>query len=196
MAGTIKKLSFWHKFLGLSGAALIAWAALTTIDLVGPFIERLIAYNIFDFEAEWPKWQKTLNHLYIYALFGIPISLIVSISLGMPIWSIAERHGLHKHAHAMKVGILVGLLIGTGGILLSTALGLRTALDDASTYNAYRWGWQVIRDGLPTMLGWTLQFLDLLLKGTVGAIAGMMAWSIAFGLDGRIANPTSTDEDR
>jgi len=77
------------------------------------------------------------------------------------------------------LGALVGALIGTVWTLLGLGMGLRTYLDDNSSYNTWSYGYQVTGDGLPTLIGWAFVLLDLLNFIFAGTIGGLAARRVA-----------------
>jgi hypothetical protein len=112
----------------------------------------------------------------LYAIVGIPLALVVCFAIGFLAWRFAEKRGLTTRIDAIKVGAGVAFIVGTLGIALGLLASLPTALSEGSTFNSWSWGRQVIRDGLPTPLGWAFQAVDLLVTVGVGSLAGLAAW--------------------
>ena len=146
------------------------------VDVGWPAVTTSFAARFLDYQGYVPNPQSYLNAVVLYAIFGIPLALVVCFAVGFPAWRFAETRARASKVDAMIVGAGTGLVVGVVGIALSFSLGLQTALDDQSSYNSWSWGRQIIRDGLPTLVGWVYWLADLAVTVLIGAAAGFTAW--------------------
>ena len=172
-------LSRWQKTRGLLAAAAVAWGLTTLVDVGWPTLEVSFATTFLHYDTYVPPPSQVLAWGALYALFGIPLAVIACLVVGFPAWRFAEKRGLKTRAEAIKVGGVVGLIVGSAGIVLGVLAALPTALSDSSTYNEWSWGQQTVSDGLPTLLGWGYQAIRLLITAGVGCLAGLAAWAVA-----------------
>lgn len=179
MTGVALQLSRWQKTRGLLAATAVAWALTTFVDLGWPTFEGWFASTFLQYEGYVLQLAQVANLIALYAIFGIPISLMVCLAVGFPAWRFAESRRLTSSLHAVKVGAVVAFIVGLTGVILGLLASLPTALDDGSTFNSWMWGRQVIRDGLPTPLGWVFTAIDLLTTVGIGGVAGWAAWTVA-----------------
>ena len=158
--------------LGLVAAAIAGLIAYIGIILATQFLEFSVATLAFD--KEWGDPQVSQIML-LYGTFGLPVSLILSIVVGLPMWEYAEARQLRASRHAVALGAVVGAIIGLLFAAFTFIAGLPTYLDNYSSFNSYRWGYQVTRDGIPTLLGWLLELVDVLYLSVAGAAASLAA---------------------
>lgn len=169
------RFSPMQKAVGLVVASLVGWLLITSQALGWPFVELSVANTFFGKDADLPSWGQTARWMYLYAILGLPIALIVCFAVGWPMWILAEKKVFRSLSDAAELGARVGFIIGAGGIVLGFLLGLQITLDDQWSFDRFRWGYQVTRDGLPTLLGLALQLLGLLWTALVGAASGFFA---------------------
>jgi hypothetical protein len=132
-------LSRWQKTRGLLAAAAVAWGLTTLVDVVWPTLEVSFASTFLHYDTYVPPPSQVLAWVALYAIFGIPLALIVCLAIGFPAWRFAEKRGLRSRAEAIKVGGGVGLLVGSAGILLGVLAALPTALSDSSDLPSKKW---------------------------------------------------------
>lgn len=179
MTGVASHLSRGQKIRGLLAAAAVAWALTTLVDLGWPTLEVWFASTFLEYDGYVPPAAQVVSWIALYAIFGLPLALIVCLAVGIPAWRFAETRGLATSLDAVKVGAVVALIVGLTGIILGVLTSLPTALSDSSTFNSWSWGRQVVRDGLPTPLGWVFIAIDLLATVGIGCVAGWTAWAVA-----------------
>jgi hypothetical protein len=73
----------------------------------------------------------------------------------------------------------VGALIGFALAIFNFAIGLWVHFDDSWSSETSFYGYQLTRDGLPTLLGWVFELLDLLNLTLAGVIGGLVARVVA-----------------
>ncbi len=179
MTGVVSQISRWQKTRGLLAAAAVAWALTTLVDLGWPILRLWFATTFLQYDGYVPPPAQVVSWIELYAIFGLPLALIVCFAIGFPAWRFAEKRGLATRLDAVKVGAVVGFVVGLTGIILRVLAALPTALNDNSTFESWSWGRQVVRDGLPTPLGWVFTGIDLLATVGIGSVAGWVAWVIA-----------------
>ncbi len=158
--------------LGLTAAAAAGLAALIGITFASNLLQLAVATLVSN--EEWrtpPVFQGVL----LYAVLGFPLSLIFSVAIGLPVWKRAESRPLRSSGDAIALGANVGATIGLLLLTFSLVMGLRTYFDDNSSYNSWSWGYQVTKDGLPTLFGWLFKLLDVLYFILAGAAGGLAA---------------------
>ena len=176
----------WQKVRALLAATVVGLALTMTTDIFWPaflawMIEQVTpsAYTApFDRVAAW-AW--------IYLIFGFPVALVCCLLFGSLALDKAERKGRTGYRDAALLGARTGLIfaaIVTGLVLWN---GITTVLDDHRSFNSWSFGGQVINDGMPTLLGWLYQSLDIAVTVVVGAIAGLAARAAAGQPRGRRA---------
>jgi ABC-type amino acid transport system permease subunit len=158
--------------LGLLAAAIAGLVTYVAIILTAQFLEFSVAALAFNKEWEDLRVYQTLQ---LYGVFGLPLSLILSVVVGLPVWEHAEARQLRTSRDAVAWGAIVGAIIGLLFLALEFLMGLRIYFDVDSSFNSYRWGHQVNQDGMPTLLGWVLELLDVLYVALAGAVAGLAA---------------------
>jgi hypothetical protein len=179
MTSVTSHLSIWQRTRGLLAAAAVAWALTTLIDLGWPILQLWFASTFLQYDGYVPPLAQVVSWIALYAIFGLPLALIVCLAIGFPAWRFAEKKGLATRLDAVRVGAVVALIIGLTGIILGVLASLSTALNDSSTFDSWSWGRQVVRDGLPTPLGWVFTAIDLLATVGIGCVAGYAAWTVA-----------------
>jgi hypothetical protein len=173
MGSAEERLTIRRMLLGLVVAAVVGLMAYIGIILAAQFLEFRIATLAFDKEWKGPPVPEIV--LLYYGVFGIPVSLILSIVVGLLIWEYADARQLRTSRDAVAWGAMVGAIIGLLFLALEFLMGLRTYFDVDSSFNSYRWGYLVNQDGMPTPLGWVLELLDVLYFALAGAVAGPAA---------------------
>jgi len=167
----------WQKIRALLTATVVGLALTMATDIFWPaflawMIEQVTpsGYAVsFDRVAAW-AW--------IYLIFGFPVALVCCLLFGSLALDKAERKGWTSYRGAALLGARTGLIfaaIVTGLVLLN---GIKTMLDDSS-FNSWSFGGQVINDGMPTLLGWFYQLLDIATTTAIGAITGVTARAAA-----------------
>jgi ABC-type amino acid transport system permease subunit len=149
--------------LGLLAAAIAGLVTYVAIILTAQFLEFSVAALAFNKEWEDLRVYQTLQ---LYGVFGLPLSLILSVVVGLPVWEHAEARQLRTSRDAVAWGAIVGAIIGLLFLALEFLMGLRIYFDVDSSFNSYRWGLQ---------LGWVLELLDVLYVALAGAVAGLAA---------------------
>lgn len=153
---------------GLLAAALTAQALITGL----PLIEMIISEFLHEEGPRADMWQQALGVVVLFALFGLPITLIATFAIGYPAWRMAELYGFETRKGGMLWGAICGGLIAA----LSTALTVLTA-DPGMSYGGSEGNLMV--DGRLTALGWTAQLESLVFLVAVGACAGFVAVWVA-----------------
>lgn len=176
MANALAQPNVSRKILGLFAAAAVAWSLTTLTDVGWSSLQVWFAAAFLDYDGYVAPPSQVLSWVALYAFFGLPVALIVCLVIGLPAWGWTQRRGLVGWANALKVGAGVGLFVGVVVLALSLWSGLSTALDDSASYNSWSWGRQVIKDGMPTLLGWVFWLIDLAVTVLTGCAAGAAAW--------------------
>jgi hypothetical protein len=160
--------------LGLVAAAVVGLGAYFLVTTGEMYAEITVAQLAFGKDDLPPRLSEVLDFLSGYALLGLPISILFCLVVGIPVWKHAESQPLRSRRHAMLLGALAGGIIG----ILFLMLGLILALGN-SGYNEWHWGYQVTRDGWPTLLGWFLQLLNVVYFAIAGVFGGLAARAVA-----------------
>lgn len=177
MAADEERLGTWRMLSGLASAALAGLLAYISLQIGAISLEAGAAAIAYGHEWESPPILELAS---LYLIFGLPISLIMSLAIGLPLWKRAESRPLRTRRDALRLGALVGGLIGVAFLLLNILLGLQTYLSDSSSYDSWSHGYQTIHDGLPTPIGWVFEILNLLYFALAGAVGGLVARWVAF----------------
>ena len=153
---------------GLVCAALVAWALLTMVPLVGQIASELLQ----DGGPRPDIWQQAWGVLVLFTVFGLPVAFIATLVLGYPLWRLAERRGLTQLSHAAICGAICGAFIAA----LRTATTVLGA--DPGTSYGYSGDWIMI-DGRLTPSGWASEFEALIILAVAGVCAGITAVWVA-----------------
>jgi len=175
MSNEQEHVSTGRMLFGLTAAAV---AGLVSFVVLALGEEELIAAAAYAFGHERGDSQ-ILSTAAFYLFFGLPIAVALSIAVGLPVWKRAEARPLRSARNALLLGAAVGALIGLILAALNIALGLETYLNENYEYNSWTYGYQVTRDGLPTLLGWLFEILTLLYFAIAGAVGGLVARWVA-----------------
>ena len=164
--------------LGLCAAAIAGLAAFFVIITLEAYAE--VAVAVFGFHREWPpEASDPFAILPFYLIFGLPLALLLCLLVGLPIWKFAESRPLRSRGDAIRLGAIAGAAIGLVFLSLNVLSGLHTFLDDSSSYDEWNWGYQIIKDGMPTPLGWLQQLSNVLNFAVAGICGGLAArWSV------------------
>jgi hypothetical protein len=174
--GDIEPLNMRRMLMGLVCGSLVGLLCYISLEAVTDWLTQLIAREFFGFES---RDLHIFETIWIFALFGAPVAIIMGLLVGLPVWKVAEGRPLHSKRSALIYGAIAGAFIGLIFLLLGLAIGVSTFLDDRSSYNSWSYGYQVTRDGLPTALGWLIQIKTLLFYCAAGAIGGFVARFVA-----------------
>ncbi len=88
----------------------------------------------------------------------------------------AESRPLRSSRDAVALRAIVGATIGDCSFLtLKLIMGLAVYLNPNSSSGSWRWGYQVTKDGLPTLFGWLFELLNLLYFTLAGLAGGLAA---------------------
>jgi hypothetical protein len=177
MDNVARTLSNRQMAFGIFVAALIAWLLTVASDIWLPAGEAIFRKNFLGYRGRIPELAQLWSITTLYAVFGIPIALVVSFAVGFPVWRYMDAKGLRSSGDAIRAGALAGLIISLVSIALSLLSGLATAADDNSSFSSWTYGQQVIDDGLPTTFGWLMKFLSAVTTIVIGAAAGLGAWA-------------------
>lgn len=167
-----ERLSTERMLLGLAAAALSGLVSYVVLEL-GVMVLRLFAATIV-FGYAWEN-LPVISMAAFYLFFGLPIALFLSVAIGLPVWKRAESRPLRSRRDALKIGAAVGAGIGLLFAALGFLSGLQTYLDPHASFDSHTFGYQVTRDGLPTLLGWVFEALTMLYFTLAGAIGGLVA---------------------
>lgn len=167
------------KVTGLLAASCVAWT-LTTLFDVAPIVLGAVGERIMGVQNLTPLDPVQLRNIVsLYAFFGLPIAVAFVPLVGYPIWKRAERRGRTSLRDAFWAGALVGLLLGFALSAYIFIYGLQTMADPGASFDSWTYGYQTMDDGMPTILGWSFQLLDVVFTGVTGAVAGLTAWTVA-----------------
>ncbi|OYX55593.1 MAG: hypothetical protein B7Y86_13130 [Brevundimonas subvibrioides] len=173
------------KVAGLLMASIVAWA-LTTLFDIGPIILGAAGERIMGFENLTPMDPVQLRNIVtLYAFFGLPVAVVFVPLVGYPIWKRAERHGQTTLRNALWAGGLVGLILGFALAAYIFIYGLQTMANPNASFDSWTYGYQTMDDGMPTVLGWSFQLMDVVFTGVTGALAGLAAWTVAATMNRR-----------
>jgi hypothetical protein len=163
---------------GLLIAAVVAWA-LTLLTDFGAALATLLAAPLFGQSIPVEQTPAFAWFAWYYLILGLPVALTVCLVFGWPLWALLDRRGVRGSASALRTGAMFGFIVGLIANGVPLIYGLETALDENATYESSSYGFQLIKDGLPTALGWLFTALDVAVTAGVGAIAGLTAWRFA-----------------
>lgn len=175
MESGVEPLSTRRMRLGLAAAAVAGLIS---------YIVLLLAFNVLEASvatlAFGRRWEdlRILGPAMLYLIFGLPIALLLSFAVGLPIWKRSEARAFRSRRSAWILGASTGAVIGLLLAFIGLLLGLGIYFDDSS-YNEYHYGYQVSRDGLPTVLGWIFELLNVIQLAVAGSIGGLTARWIA-----------------
>lgn len=173
------------KFTGLLAASFVAWT-LTTLFDVAPIVLGAVGERIMGVQDLTPLDPVQLRNIVsLYAFFGLPIAVVFVPLVGYPIWKRTERRGQTNLRDAFWAGALVGLLLGFAIAGYIFVYGLQTMANPNASFDSWTYGHQTMDDGMPTILGWSFQLLDVVFTGVTGAVAGLTAWTVAATMNPR-----------
>ncbi|CAN7426836.1 hypothetical protein LJR231_002763 [Phyllobacterium sp. LjRoot231] len=158
--------------LGLTVAAITGLAAFVGLTLASDLLQLGVATLV---SGEALRTPPVLQPVLLYAVFGFPLSLILSVAVGLPVWEHAESRPLRSSRDAVRLGASVGATIGLLSLTFNLIIGLAVYLDPNSSSDSWRWGYQVTKDGLPTLFGWLFELLNVLYFALAGAAGGVAA---------------------
>jgi hypothetical protein len=162
---------------GLAIAAVAAWA-LSWLTDVGGFALLACAGPLFGRPVELPIDQLA-GFTWMYVIVGLPVALVLCLALGWPLWIALERRGVRGARNAALTGAAFGLSLALVVQGVGLFYGAQIALDENASSETSIYGYRIIRDGLPTALGWVFNALDTLVTASIGAVAGLTAWRFA-----------------
>ena len=158
--------------LGLTAAAIAGLAVFIGLTLASDLLQFGVATLV---SGEALKTPPVLQPVLLYAVFGFPLSLILSVAVGLPVWEHAETRPLRSRRDAVRLGAGVGVAIGLLSLTIKLFIGLGVYLDPNSSSQSWSWGYQVTNDGLPTLFGWLFELLNVLYFAFAGAVGGVAA---------------------
>jgi len=109
-------------------------------------------------------------------VFGFPMALGASVAVGFPIWRFSDSKANRTPRHAAVLGALVGALLG---FMYSFAVGMAVYLSENTSYDEFRLGFQVVDDGIPTLVGVIYEIVNILFFAAAGVVAGLFARLVA-----------------
>ena len=169
-------LSMRRMTAGLVCGSLVGLSFYISLEAGSDLLTQFVAHKFFGFEWRDLHYFETI---WFFVLFGAPIAVVMGLLVGLPVWKVAEDRPLRSRRSALIYGSIAGGCIGLIFLFLGLAIGLHTYLDERSSYNSWSYGYQVTRDGLPTAVGWLIQFKTLLFYCASGAIGGFAARTVA-----------------
>lgn len=175
-----QRLSSWRMLLGLTVAAatghfaylVFQAGALATAILIGKFL----------FGHTWTEsdlialGSSLLGVGVVSFVFGFPMALGASVAVGFPIWRFSDSKANRTPRHAAVLGALVGALLG---FMYSFAVGMAVYLSENTSYDEFRLGFQVVDDGIPTLVGVIYEIVNILFFAAAGVVAGLFAHLVA-----------------
>lgn len=161
-----------HRMRGLIVASLVVWASFVVIAMAVPLLYIAASSLAVGERPLWPSAREIFGGFYLFAVVGVPLSLIVCFVVGYPTWRFASARGLTRRRDAIKIGALVG-----AGLFLvfTTAAQISTYMSD-STYSFTRGGITLTKDNLPTVQGLLFELFLVPFYAVIGAVAGLAAW--------------------
>jgi hypothetical protein len=176
MVSEHEQLSTSRMLLGLAAASVVGLASYVFLLFGADLLQAAVAAVISGHEWEATNVSELAA---IYLVFGWPVALILSLAVGYPVWKRADSRPFRSARAALSFGAVVGALIGLGFTILTLVVGLRTYLDHGTSFDSWSYGYQVTRDGLPTLIGWAFELLNILYLAAAGAIGGLTARRVA-----------------
>ena len=158
--------------LGLTAAAIAGLAAFIGLTLASDLLQPGVATLI---SGQALRTPPVLRPVLLYAVFGFPLALILSVAVGLPVWEHAKSRLLRSRRDAVRLDAGVGTAIGLLSMTFILTIGLMVYIDPNSSSQSWSWGFQVTNDGLPTLFGWLFELLNLLYFALAGAAGGVAA---------------------
>ena len=157
----------------LAIAGLTAWLLSMAADLVPPFIA-----GWFDMSASFPTFEQMLWIIGVYAVVGLPVAMAISFTLGGRALDHAVGTGQTRLVDAARAGAWIGASVGVVSLTFTFLMGVNYQLDNNSSFNSYTHGVQIVSDGMPTVLGWGIEFGGFIVTICIGAAAAMLTWLV------------------
>ena len=172
----VEPLSMPRMVVGLIAAAVVGCIVYSSLEAVSALLGEVIATLFFDFVWKDTQFWEMLG---IYVSFGTPVAIVACLLIGLPVWMYADSMPLRSRRSSLKIGAGVGVAIGLLFLAFNIVMGVQTYLDDSASFNAWRFGYQVIRDGMPTAIGWLYKLQTLVFFTIAGGLAGLAARRVA-----------------
>lgn len=157
---------------GLAAAAMAGLVSFIVLTLSVDLLRFGVASAFFGHEWRDPQ---VFSRAAFYLFFGCPLALLFSFAIGLPVWKHAESKPLRSRGDALRIGAAVGAAIGFLLLLANFVSGLLTYLNPNASYDGWTYGYQVTRDGLPTLIGWLFELLNVVYFSLAGAVGGLVA---------------------
>lgn len=163
-----------QKLFGLFITSLVAWLGSFCILFLVPQLEFMLTAPLLGREYSWdihPQAMRTW--VYLSAIIGLPIAIIVTIVIGFPLWKISEESGDLSFSRAIYVGAVAGTIVGAAPLLLGQLLATYSGLfEDGSYSRTWMYGYKLSVNGRLSPLGWALAIKDVLYTILLGMVCG------------------------
>ena len=145
-------------FLAVFSAALVGW-----FILVAPFLAPALVTRDF---------AEVVSGLVVLALFGLPMAIVPSFVIGVPLALLALRRGWTSPRAALGLGALAGSAIGL------CLLGWQLLTFSGAWGGSEGMLWV---DGWPTAVGWRYELRNMALYAFAGGFSGLAARAVVAG---------------
>jgi len=145
MESGMEPLSTRSMRLGLATAAVAGLISYIVLSLAFNVLEASVATLAFG-----RRWEdlRILGPAMLYLIFGLPIALLLSFAVGLPIWKRSEARAFRSRRSAWILGASTGAVIGLLLAFIGLLLGLGIYFDDSS-YNDTTMGTRSVETGCP-----------------------------------------------
>ena len=164
MNARLGHLSTWRMGLGLAAAAVMGVISYMVLELGTAVVGTTLV------DGGELNSLSVFNAALAFMIFGVPIALVLSLAVGLPIWKFAEARRLRSRRSALILGASTGAVIY---LLLIFLPQLYELLAYKSNHNS----WQAIPGALP---GWFYALLYVMKLAVAGCIGGLTAHWVAF----------------
>jgi len=122
--------------------------------------------------AETSQFQTLL----MYALVGLPVALVISFLAGGQSVDRAIAKGRLHMGDAARTGARIGCAVGIASLAFTFLIGVFYRLNDNAGFGSYLFAHQTVSDGMPTLLGWALEFGGFVVTTVIGVVSAVAGW--------------------
>lgn len=168
------RVSVRRKLASLSAASVAAW----TVSLAWTLFPAI--HGELTQGGGWPRIVDQVPILVAYfAIFGLPLSFVVTVVLGLVAWAVADRREANSWRAACFIGSVGGGLVAFATVAMTVGMDYSERLDRSSSFSFGDSGGAIVVDGVHTAHGWWSLLSELLQWPLAGLAAGLVAWLVA-----------------